>query len=463
MDLFTLHFAKGQPLYQQLYNYIKGNIEDGTLRANEKLPSKRKLSSYLNISQNTIQSAYNQLVDEGYLYAKERSGYFVEEIDWFMAPIEKKDILIEKKKEKEYYYDFNFNSIDTSEFPQKELIKSYRDCIEELELFQYQGDSQGFYPLRDSISRYLLSSRGVETKPENIIISSGTEYLYDLLIRLLPKKTIYGIENPGYPKIGMILRENDLHHIPIPVHQYGIDIKDLKENKIDCITVSPSHQFPTGILYPISKRYDLLKWATKEGTWIIEDDYDSEFRYSGKPIPALKGLDKSDRVIYLGSFSKSFSPALRISYLVLPDSLMIRYHELSHFFICPVPTLTQRVFQDLMDNETFTKHLNRMRTLYGKKRDLLIKELEKTKFPMEFLGTEAGLHLHVKLKTASKEKDLVEKAKKSDIKVYGITDYYYNNLNTKTTTEILMGYGNLSLRELSKGVSLLKEAWKEFF
>lgn len=463
MDLFTLHFTKERPLYQQLYEYIKYNIEDGTLQPHEKLPSKRKLSEYLSLSQNTIQSAYNQLLDEGYLYSKERSGYYVEKIDWFMTPIEKKDISIERKKEKFYHYDFDFNAIDTSEFPKKEFIKSYRDAIEEVDLFETTGPPQGSYALRESIARYLLSSRGVDTSPENIVISSGTEYLYDLLIRLLPKKTVYGIENPGYAKIGLLFRENKLSHIPVPIHENGIEIADLVQHKIDCISISPSHQFPTGILYPISKRYELLKWATQENSWIIEDDYDSEFRYSGKPIPALKGLDKSDRVIYLGSFSKSFSPALRISYLVLPDSLMIRYLDLSHFFVCPVPSLTQRVFQQFMDNGNFTKHLNKMRSLYGKKREHLINELMKTKFPMSFLGTEAGLHLHIRLHTRVKEKILIAKALEYECKIYGITDYYYNNMNPYKTAEILLGYGNLSEKEITEGVMALEKAWKEYF
>lgn len=174
-------FFKGKTLYQQLYHYIKDNIEDGTLTPHEKLPSKRKLSEYLNISQNTIQSAYN-VPDEGYLYSKERSGYYVEKIDWFMAPIEKEDLLIETKSEENYRYDFDFNSIDISEFPKKEILKNYRESVEELELFQNTGNSQGFLSLRESIARYLLSSRGAETSPDNIVISSGTEYLYDLLI-----------------------------------------------------------------------------------------------------------------------------------------------------------------------------------------------------------------------------------------------------------------------------------------
>lgn len=461
MDLFTLHFSKGKPLYQQLYHYIKDNIEDGTLTPHEKLPSKRKLSEYLNISQNTIQSAYNQLLDEGYLYSKERSGYYVEKIDWFMAPIEKEDLLIETKSEENYRYDFDFNSIDISEFPKKEILKNYRESVEELELFQNTGNSQGFLSLRESIARYLLSSRGVETSPDNIVISSGTEYLYDLLIRLLPQDTVYGIENPGYPKISLLFRENHITHIPIAIRDTGIEIEDLSEKNIDCISVSPSHQFPTGILYPISKRYELLNWATKEKSWIIEDDYDSEFRYSGKPVPALKALDKSDRVIYLGSFSKSFSPALRISYLVLPDSLMLRYLDLSHFFVCPVPSLTQRVFQKFMDSGSFTKHLNKMRTLYGRKRDHLISELERNDFPVSFLGTEAGLHLHMRLHTTAKERDLVEKAAQNDCKVYGMTDYYYNQNNPNNSTELLLGYGNLSEEEITRGIQRLKKAWKD--
>ena len=466
MDLFTLNFTNDKPLYEQLYQYIKANIQAKNLKPNDKLPSKRKLSQHLSISQNTVQSAYNQLLDEGYLYAKERSGYFVEEINWFLSNPEENHPHQNQKdkplKKTSIQYDFDFNSIDLNAFPSKELLKAYRESMDDLTIFSNAGDSQGFYPLRQSISKYLFSSRGVQTRPENIIISSGTEFSYTLILNLLKKETIYGIENPGYSKVELIMKENQQKHFPMPVGKAGIEVQDLLKYDINCVTVSPSHQFPTGILYPISRRYELLKWASEHSSWIIEDDYDSEFRYSGKPIPAFKGLDIHDRVIYLGSFSKSFTPALRISYIVLPEELLSRYNQVSKYLICPTPVLTQKSFHNLMNSGAFTKHLNRMRTLYGKKREYLIDLLNETGFPISFQGTESGLHLHIKIDAPVQENKLVQLAEKEGVRIYGISDYYYNQKKDTDSAELLLGYSNLSKKEIEIAVRKLVSAWENY-
>lgn len=226
------------------------------------------------------------------------------------------------------------------------------------------------------------------------------------------------------------------------------------------MTITPSHQFPTGILYPMQKRQELLAWAYEEkNRWIIEDDYDSEFRYSGKPIPALKGFDVKDRVIYIGSFSKSFSPALRISYMILPKSLKRKYKDMISSMICPVPTLTQDVFHKFMDEGLFSKHLNRMRTHYANKREILLKELNKIELPFNIDDTDAGLHLVMSFDKTITEDKLVKSALKEDCKVYGISNYYSEIPEEKNHTSLLIGYGSIPIEDINPGVKNLKKAW----
>lgn len=463
MNLFTLHFTGDKPLYEQLYNYIKTEIENEKLKPKEKLPSKRKISQHLNISQNTVESAYNQLLDEGYIYSKQRSGYYVEEIDW-MRPIKTKSTIKDNQKnnntEKIYKYDFTYSGIDESLFPLDEYQKLYKKSLKNPELFKNLGNPQGYFPLRKAISKYLLSSRGVDISAEDIIISAGTEYLFNILFKLLPSDNNYGIENPGYERFDNLYKYNYIKFTPIDVYKDGIRVNDLIKNNINCITITPSHQFPTGILYPMQKRQELLSWAyDDENRWIIEDDYDSEFRYSGKPIPALKGFDVKDRVIYIGSFSKSFSPALRISYMILPKSLKKKYENMISSMICPVPTLTQNVFQKFMDEGYFSKHLNRMRTHYANKRQILVRELNKINLPFNINDTDAGLHLVMTFDKKIDEKILVESAKKESCKVYGISNYYSKKTKNNNNTSILIGYGSIPMENLIPGAKKLKKAW----
>lgn len=461
MNLFTLHFTDDKPLYEQLYTYIKDEIENENISAHEKLPSKRRISKHLNISQNTVESAYNQLLDEGYIYSKERSGYFVEEIDW-MKPIKTKSCIIDnnKKDRKKYKYDFTYSGIDAINFPIKDYQKMYRKSLKETNIFKNLGDPQGYFPLRKSITKYLLSSRGVDVSPDDIVISAGTEYLFNILFKILPKNTTYGIENPGYERFDILYKYNNLKYKPIDIYKDGIKVSDLNNKKINCMTITPSHQFPTGILYPMQKRQELLAWAYEEkNRWIIEDDYDSEFRYSGKPIPALKGFDVKDRVIYIGSFSKSFSPALRISYMILPKSLKREYQDMISSMICPVPTLTQDVFHRFMDEGYFSKHLNRMRTHYANKREILLRELNKIDLPFNIDDTDAGLHLVMSFNKNITEDNLVNVALEEDCKVYGISNYYSEIPKNKKHTSLLIGYGAIPIEDIKPGVARLKKAW----
>ncbi|MED3561531.1 PLP-dependent aminotransferase family protein, partial [Bacillus xiapuensis] len=329
-----------EPLYFQLYNYIKKEIKTGKLPANTKLPSKRKLSTYLQISQNTIEAAYGQLLAEGYIEAKPRSGYFVCELEQANFTVKRDVQFIEEKKYKEQFFSFDFTyaGVDSGSFP----FGLYRKITNEVLRIENKqvlllGHPQGDFGLRETIAKYLFESRGVHCSPSQIIIGSGTPYLLNLLFKLL-KGSKFAVENPGYHR-GIFIHGQNIEDVEmIPLDQGGIILSHLEQSRANVVCVTPSHQFPCGMIMPISRRMQLLSWAEKEeNRFIIEDDYDSEFRYIGKPIPALQGLDKYEKVIYMSTFSKSLLPSLRVAYIVLPTTLLQKYKEAFSFYSATVP------------------------------------------------------------------------------------------------------------------------------
>ena len=231
-------------------------------------------------------------------------------------------------------------------------------------------------------------------QPEQIIIGAGTEYLYGLLIQLLGHEAVYAVENPGYQKIGKIYRNYQVNWTYIDMDDEGVEVSQLEEKKVDIVHISPSHHYPTGIVMPISRRYELLGWASKgEGRYIIEDDYDSEFRYRGKPIPSLQSSDEKGKVIYIGTFSKAIAPAIRVSYMVLPGDLLDIYRRDCSFYSCTVSRIDQRILNEFIRDGYFERHLNKMRMRYRAKHDLLLAGLEPFKKQFVISGEDAGLHL----------------------------------------------------------------------
>ncbi len=455
--------AKVPPLYEQLYSAIKSKIEGHILKADEKLPSKRRLAEHLNISQNTVQTAYQQLLDEGYLYSRERSGYFAAKLDHIILPInEIKDEAAAFSVRKSEHQEFNYQGVDHESFSSRIWRKLSWDVIGEndLELTQL-GHPQGYLPLRNSIRLYLEQSRGVKTSAEHIIISSGTEYLFDLILRIIAPQSVIGIEDPGFGRLKLLFEKNNTPYCPIALDSYGMSVKDVRAQDVDLLSITPSHQFPTGIIYPISRRQELLKWAGESPErYIIEDDYDSEFKYAGKPILALKATDNMDQVIYIGSFSKSISPALRISYMALPEKLLRRYHDEIPYLLCPVPTITQKVLSLFIQQGHFTKHINKMRTVYKKKRELLVQHFKTAAPNLEILGADAGLHLILNFKNSIiTEAEMIEAASAAGVSVYGMSQYAIDKNNLKYRSAVLLGYGSMPEKEVIPTVKKLSEAW----
>ncbi len=463
--MITFYFddTKDMPMYEQLYRYLKEAIEKNELHANEKLPSKRKLATHLKISQTTIETAYMQLLAEGYIKSVPKVGYFV--LGNLIFPKKRKNKTVIKKKEVLHYdYDFKTNMVDTDYFPYQKFAKIERDVIlDRLPEAINKIDYFGVYSLREKIADILFAYRGIEALPEQIVVGSGSEHLISLLVLLLGRDKLILTEDPSYLKNYLLYREYGANVEACELDEFGISIDEVRKYEADIIHTTPSHQYPTGIITPISRRIELLDWANeKETRYIVEDDYDSEFRFSGNPIPALKVLDEYDKVIYMNSFSKSISPGLRVSFMVLPRLLVKRYQESFNYFSCSVPIMTQLALETFIESNEFEKHLNRMKNIYKGKRDALIQGLHQYfSEKIKIKGSDAGLHFLVEFKTDLSEDKLVDMAKKVNIRVYGLGEYYISKIKRYPHPTLIFGYSHLKIEEIEKACFLLKEAWSK--
>lgn len=389
-------------LYMQIYEYFKNEIIKGTYKANKKLPSKRNLAKEYNISLNTVDNAYSKLLEEGFIYSKERQGFFVSDVGELYV-LDSKPIHITKEEE-DIEYDFSYSGV-SEEFPYKIFKKISSNIFDNKDILE-KVDYQGYLPLRTQISEYLDKSRGFKADPSQIVISSGSEYLFQIIFKLISGK--FGIEDPGYNMLSNIMDTNDINYEFIPVDENGMDLTKLKKSKSDFCVITPAHQFPTGVIMNMQRRVELLNM--KRIKYVIEDDYDSEFKYSKRPVPALKSIDVNDKVIYIGSFSKSISPSFRVSFMVLPFDLVEKYNKIFKFFICPVSIMVQKMLTTFIESGEFEKHLNRMRKIYSKKRQLLMDMLNERK-DITIRGSDAGLHIVLEYPKTYSEEYIIKKAK----------------------------------------------------
>lgn len=431
-------------LYMQIYEYFKNEIINGTYKANTKLPSKRNLAKEYKISLNTVDNAYSKLLEEGFIYSKERQGFFVSDVGELYV-LDSKPIHITKEEEN-IEYDFSYSGV-SEEFPYKIFKKISSNIFDNKDILE-KVDYQGYLPLRTQISEYLDKSRGFKADPSQIVISSGSEYLFQIIFKLISGK--FGIEDPGYSMLSNIMDTNDINYEFIPVDKNGMDLTKLKKSKSDFCVITPAHQFPTGVIMNMQRRVELLNM--KKIKYVIEDDYDSEFKYSKRPVPALKSIDVNDKVIYIGSFSKSISPSFRVSFMVLPFDLVEKYNKIFKFFICPVSIMVQKMLTTFIETGEFEKHLNRMRKIYSKKRQLLIDMLSERK-DITIRGADAGLHVVLEYPKNYSEEYIVKKAKEKKIKVYGLSSYG----TKREIPSILLGFATLSEEKLKEGVKLFLE------
>lgn len=554
MLTLELHKNKSTPLYMQIYSYIKSEVLARRLKAGTKLPSKRALAAQLGISTITIEGAYGQLMAEGYIYAKAKSGYYISPLESiqqaddsaadFLQHNTLGDAQLFSGPEKISYesgytdnmpgasgtvnmaglsnspstsgifvpsslqstntalynasskissrssitstsmpssstisskgrmshestaqtscatIDLSSNNILPESFPFSIWTKLMRHTMSENQaLLLTKSPTAGIYSLRCAIAEHLLRFRGMHIQPEQIIIGAGTEYLYELIIKLIGRDKIYCVEDPGYHKLQRIYTDNGACCFSLPIDQQGMSVTALNAVRCDVIHISPSHHFPTGIITPVSRRYELLGWATSGQRYIIEDDYDTEFRLVGKPIPSLFSMDMSSKVIYMNTFSKSLTSTIRISYMVLPMPLMEEFNRRLGYLSCTVSTFEQYTLAEFINQGYFERHINRMRNNYKKLRQLLLKELlthpEHDK--IQILQQASGLYFLLKINTTLSDRDLRSRLQQNGVHLQSLQHYYQNRQAAPEHT-FVVNYSSLTEKDIPRAVAALFES-----
>ena len=463
MLTYTFEKNSGISLYEQLYRYIKSDILSGRLTEGEKLPSKRTLATHLEISVITVKNAYEQLAAEGYIYGVEKKGYYVSRVE---TPLQSGTAapLPEAKKEPHYVLDLVTNSISAEYFPFTVWSKAMRQTILEQDKGLLQPmPYNGALVLRRAIADNLQQFRGMTVDPEQIIIGAGTEFLYYLLIQLLGRDRIYAVEDPGYSKIGRIYESNQVPLRRIGLDDAGLSAQELRKSGADVVHISPSHHYPTGIVMPIGRRQELLRWAgEQEGRYILEDDYDSEFRFIGRPIPTMFSADERERVIYLNTFSKTIAPSMRISYMILPPHLMAEYRRRLSFYACTVSGFEQYTLAQFMAQGRYEQHINRMRNRYRQKRDAVIDAIRTGPLAgrVEIMEQDAGLHFLMTLDTEMDDAVLRGRAAEKGVRLALLSDYY-SVPETAPQHVVVVNYSGIELDDLHRGLDRIAALLEE--
>ena len=461
---FSLDSKAKSPLYEQIYNYIKGEIRTGKLSAASKLPSTRALAEHLQVSRSTIELAYEQLISEGYVETIPWKGCYVSDLfGMYHIETEEGHKGLENQEIKESYrYDFTPNGIDLDYFPYAAWRKITKKVQNEQEnqIFQL-GDQKGERIFRETIASYVHQARGVSCDPSQVIVGAGSDYLMLLLHFLMGSNHTVAMENPGYLHGYRILSRLFAKVEAVGSDKYGMSVEELNQTSADIAYVMPSHQYPLGTVMPIKRRLELLSWAyEKEGRYIIEDDYDSEFRYKGKPIPALQGNDHQGKVIYLGTFSKAIAPSIRISYLILPKELLKLYEERGRAISSTVSRIDQMIINEFITGGYMERHLNKMRGIYKMKHDTLMNALKVFPKSCRIKGENAGVHLLLELPKGSDEKWFVMEAAKREIKIQGLCECCFAECYKSPAPTLILGYAVLKEDDMSHAVKELYELYR---
>jgi GntR family transcriptional regulator / MocR family aminotransferase len=451
-------FKDDSPKYKQIYEQFKLFIERGDIASGDSLPSIRQLADSLQVSRNTTLMAYEQLVAEGYIRGEGRKGYFANELEPLL--FEEALALSNKTQTKSVtpvLIDFRAGAVDQPNFPIKVWRRIANQVLTLQESFRY-GEPFGEVCLREQISAYILQSRGVKIDPNAIIIGSSTQQMLIQLGQILKDDfPSIIVEDPGYDGAREAFQFHRLTLETLPVYETGVDLSKLEKMRSRLIYVTPSHQSPIGVSMSIQQRQMLIRWANKKYGYIIEDDYDSEFRYTQQPLPALASID-STRVIYLGNFSKSFLPGIRLSYIVLPQLLLDSYKNQFFHFECTASLLSQLTMAKFMEEGEWNRHIKRMRLVYKRKMQCTVSELKKQfKHNISIIGEQSGLYLLVKVHLKRSEEWLIEHASFNGVRVYPSSIYFIKNHSDEAI--IKLGFSNLTCEEIQLGVKLLKKAW----
>lgn len=451
MLTYELKKAPGVPLYEALYRCIRDDILSGRLSPGQKLPSKRTLCANLKVSKITVEGAYNQLLSEGYIRSAEKVGYFVEAVERIPAA----PVLQEAPPpEPESRIDLTANG--PARFPFSVWSKLLREVMLDLgEQLLMESPNQGLLPLRQAIAGHLAQFRAMQVDPRNILIGAGTDFLYNLLIQLLGSDKHYAVEEPGYGKIRKIYGAAGALCIGAPLDEMGVRPDQLEDAQV--LHISPSHHFPTGIVTPLCRRQALLRWAkATPDRWIIEDDYDSEFRFAAHPLPTMQSLDTDGKVIYMNTFSKTLAPSIRISYMVLPTVLMEQFRQRLGFYSCTVPSFEQHTLARFLDRGYFEKHINRMRKYYRARRDRVLEALLPLQGRVAILEQDAGLHFLVKMDTSLSDRAVTDRLLDAGIRVRFLSSYYRGPVPESAKHCLVVNYSGLTDDQLQQLEEKLK-------
>lgn len=454
MLTYELKKQPGIPLYEALYRCIRGDILSGVLKSGEKLPSKRALAAHLEVSKITVETAYEQLLSEGYLRSVEKVGYFVEAVEGAAPAVPVSGVPAGTGTED--LIDLTANG--PAAFPFSVWSRLQRQVMLDLgEKLLLPLPNQGLFELRRAIAAHLAAFRGMEVSPDNILIGAGTDFLYNLLIQLLGRDKRYAVEDPGYGKIRKIYAAGGVECVSAQMDHRGVCPDSLGDANV--LHISPSHHFPTGLVTPLTRRRELLKWARQEpDRYIIEDDYDSEFRFHAHPLPTMASMDLEGRVIYMNTFSKTLAPSIRISYMVLPSALMTQFRQKLGFYSCTVPSFEQYTLTRFLEEGYFEKHINRQRRAYKQRRNRLLEILRECPFAsrLTVLEQDAGLHFLVRVDTKESDRELVSRCRNAGIRVKSLSGYYHASPPPHDLGCLVINYSALGDDQLEQLAQKLK-------
>lgn len=451
-----------ESLYEHLYKCLKNDILRGELAPGTKLPSKRGFAKNLGISTITVESAYQQLMAEGYIYSIAKKGYYVSELSARPKPTKARAARSgEPAAEKPAFAaDLAENRTNPQTFPFALWTRLMREVMNERPAqLMTNSPVEGIPELRREIALHLKKYRGMEVSEENIVIGAGTDYLYRLLVELLGQERIYAVEDPGYRKLSRIYKGANASCVFIPMDASGVDMSALWESGAEVAHISPSHHFPTGIVTPISRRYELLGWAAaKDGRYVIEDDFDSEFRLAGKPIPSLQSIDVMEKVIYMNTFTKSLASTIRISYMALPPHLRERFQQRMSFYSNTVSNFEQYTLAAFLHGGYFERHINRMRGHYRALRDALVKAIETGPLGgrVSIREENAGLHFLMRINTEIPDEELSRRAAAQGLRIVFLSEFYHSRPAGCEHT-LVVNYSGIRPEDVGGAVALLEK------
>lgn len=463
MLTYDLEKRGNKTLYEYLYGCIRSDILGGKIQPDEKLPSKRTLAKNMDISIKTVENAYEQLLVEGYVRAEEKRGYFVNSVEGkepFRKPaadsVDKK--AVEAQGKEDWFVDFTSNYKVYEKFPFSAWAKIMRETLSyhDTELLE-MVPTQGIYPLRREIARHLYEFRGMEVSPQQIVVGAGTEYLYGRLIQLLGRDGVYALENPGYLKMTRLYKNHGLSYRYVEIDGQGIRPDALRESGANVVHVSPGHHFPAGFVMPVARRQELLEWAGEErGRYIIEDDYDSEFRLNVKPVPAMQTLDAEHRVIYLNTFSRTLFPSVRVGYMVLPPKLLERYRETVSFYSCSVSAVEQYTLASFMEKGYFERHIRRVKLYYKEKRDELLREFRMSSLwgKCSMIEENAGTRFLLRVDTPLTDSQIKWCAGQQRLNLSCLSEYCHGQVDGMDRV-LLISYGDIPKERMREAVKRL--------